>query len=245
VAERISYGPGADRFGELYRPTGGTLRGVAVVIHGGFWRARYDLELGRPLAADLAAHGYVAWNIEYRRVGGGGGWPATVEDVGAAIDRLADLDLGVDASRVVAIGHSAGGHLAVWAATRRGARVPLAAAVAQAGVLDLQLAARDRHGDTAVLDFLGGGPDDVPERYAAADPTGLAPPPVPVLCVHSRADDVVPFAHSEAYVAAAGERALLHEVAGDHFTVIDPQDESWQYVRDALPELLDGRLPAR
>jgi len=244
VSERVAYGPGPAQFGELYRPASARHPGVVVIVHGGFWRARYDCALGRPLAADLAAAGFTAWNVEYRRVAAGGGWPATVEDVSAAIDHLASLD--VDASRVVAVGHSAGGHLAVWAAAARpAARVRLAAAVSQAGVLDLGTAARTGVGQTAVQDLLGGGPSEVPEHYAAADPIRHVPPPVPVLCVHARADDTVPIAQSEAYVAAAGDRARLVEVPGDHFTVIDPAHESWALVRDALPALLAGHLPAR
>jgi acetyl esterase/lipase len=109
------YGSDPAQFGELSLPDGVPL-GTVVVIHGGFWRARYDLSLGRPLAADLAARGYAAWNLEYRRALAGGGWPATFEDVAAGIDLLATLP--VDTSRVVAVGHSAGGHLAAWAAGR-------------------------------------------------------------------------------------------------------------------------------
>jgi acetyl esterase/lipase len=249
AVERIPYGTDPAQFGELYRPDGtGPLgtgpRGTVVIVHGGFWRARYGLELGRPLARDLAGRGYTCWNIEYRRVATGGGWPATMDDVAAAIDRLADLD--VDAGAVVAVGHSAGGHLAVWAAGRRDARVPLAAAVSQAGVLDLVAAADTGVGGTAVLDLLGGAPTEVPDRYRRADPIARVPLAVPVLCVHARADDTVPFAQSEAYVTAAtraGATAALREVAGDHFTVIDPEDDGWAVVRAALPDLLAGRLP--
>ena len=115
----VSYRYGSDpaQFGELTLPDGRAL-GTVVVLHGGFWGARYDLSLGRPLAADLAARGYAAWNLEYRRSGNGGGWPATFEDVAAGIDLLATLP--VDPSRVAAIGHSAGGHLGAWAAARAG-----------------------------------------------------------------------------------------------------------------------------
>jgi acetyl esterase/lipase len=208
-----------------------------IVLHGGFWRTRYDLGLGRPLAADLAGHGFTAWNVEYRRVGDGGGWPTTGEDVAAAIDQLAELD--VDSTRAVAVGHSAGGQLAVWAAGRTRARVPLAGAVAQAGVLDLGAAYRERLSNGAVADFLGGTPETVPDHFRAADPLVAAPLAVPVLCVHARADDNVPFAQSEAYVAA-GDTARLVEVPGDHFTVIDPRHESWALVRGALPELMAG-----
>jgi acetyl esterase/lipase len=238
---RIAYGSHPAQFGELSLPRHVEHPGTLVIVHGGFWRARYELDLGRPLAADLAAHGFTAWNIEYRRVGNGGGWPATADDVAAAIDRLAELD--VDTSGVVAIGHSAGGHLAVWAAGRTRARVPLCAAVAQAGVLDLVGAHRERLGSDAVAAFLGGSPAELPERYRAADPLVAAPLDVPVLCVHAPDDDAVPLRQSETYVANAGPSAALRVVPGDHFTVIDPDDPSWRLVRDALPELLAGRLP--
>ncbi|MFA6298435.1 MAG: alpha/beta hydrolase, partial [Nocardioides sp.] len=153
---RIAYGDDPSQYGELYLPEG-TPRGVVVVIHGGFWKAAYDASLGRPLATSLAAEGWAAWNLEYRRVGNGGGAPATFDDVSAGIDRLADLDL--DTSTVVTLGHSAGGHLAAWAATRGHdpawpGRVPVTAVVSQAGVLDLRSAAEDDLGDGAVRALL-------------------------------------------------------------------------------------------
>ena len=240
--QRIAYGAHSEQFGEISRPAHRLHDGVVVIIHGGFWRARYALDLGRPLARDLAGRGFTCWNIEYRRVGNGGGWPTTLDDVGAAIDHLAQLD--VDTSRIVTIGHSAGGHLAVWAAGRSAPAVPVTAAVAQAGVLDLDAAVRDRLGNDAVADFLGGAPRDIPERYSAADPVAAVPVSAPVLCVHARADDTVPIAQSESYVAAAtaaGAVATLHEVPGDHFSVIDPADDSWALVRAALPDLVDVR----
>lgn len=250
---RIDYGSDESQFGELTRADAEPVVGTVVIVHGGFWRARYGLELGRPLARDLAGHGYDCWNIEYRRVGNGGGWPATLEDVAAAFDRLADLD--VDATRVVAIGHSAGGHLVTWAGGR--AKLPVGtpgaapavtvtAAVAQAGVLDLAVAQRTGVGGTAVSDLLGGTPAQVAERYAAADPIRQVPLAVPVLCVHAPGDDTVPIALSRAYVAAAsaaGGAAALREAAGDHFTVIDPAGPAWSIVRAALPALLAGHLP--
>jgi acetyl esterase/lipase len=236
----VSYGSNPTQFGELYFPQRADHTGTVVVIHGGFWRARYDLDYGRAISADLAAHGFAVWNIEYRRVGNGGGWPTTADDVATAIDHLAELD--VDTSAVVAIGHSAGGQLAVLAAGRTNPRVPLAAVVSQAGVLDLVAAHREQLGAGAVAAFLGGTPEDVPDYYRAADPLAAAPLAVPILCVHARADDDVPITQSEAYVARGGQ-AMLHEVTGDHFAVIDPTHASWQLVRAALPRLLDGRLP--
>jgi dipeptidyl aminopeptidase/acylaminoacyl peptidase len=133
-----------------------------------------------------------------------------------------------------------------WAAGRPAPHVPLTAAVSQAGVLDLRTAVSERLGNGAVLDFLGGAPDEVPDRYRSADPLAAVPLAAPVLCVHARADDTVPIAQSETYVAAArsdGAPARVLEVPGDHYTVIDPAHPSWALVRESLPDLLDGRLP--
>jgi acetyl esterase/lipase len=254
------YGAHPAQFGELWLPDpaahDGAPLGTVVIIHGGFWRARYDLDLGRPLAADLAARGYAAWNLEYRRALAGGGWPGTFEDVAAGIDLLATLP--VDTSAVIAVGHSAGGHLAAWAAGRSklppgapGAPgesfVPLAGVISQAGVLALADAARERVGETAAPDLMGGGPDHLPEEYRLADPIAAVPAPAPVLCLHSRGDDTVPFSYSERYVAAAraaGGRAGLVELSGDHFTLVDPAAPDWAAVIAALPGLPAGRHPA-
>ena len=241
------YGPGPAQFGELWLPDRPAL-GTVVIIHGGFWRARYNLILGRPLAADLAARGYAAWNLEYRRCGDGGGWPTTFEDVAAGIDLLATLP--ADTARVVAVGHSAGGHLGVWAAGRAGLpdgapgarpQVAVTGVVAQAGVLTLADCARDGVGGTAALDLMGGSPDERPELYRLADPIAAAPVPAAVLCLHSRADTNVPYSYSERYVAAsqaAGGQARLVETFGDHFTLIDPASADWAIAVGALPDLL-------
>ena len=241
------YGPDPAQFGELWLPSV-TPAATVVIVHGGFWRARYDLSLGRPLAADLAQRGYAVWNLEYRRVGAGGGWPATFEDIAAGIDVLAELP--VATTRVAAIGHSAGGHLAAWAAGRAGlppgapgARplVAVSAVIAQAGVLALADCAREGVGGTAALDLMGGPPRDLPQRYQLADPIAAVPVEAAVLCLHSRSDGAVPFACSERYAAAAtraGGRARLHETDGDHFTLIDPHSADWRMAANALPGLL-------
>lgn len=255
---RITYGSDPSQYADLHLPSGTRRPGTVVVIHGGFWRSGYGSDLGTPLAVDLAARGWVAWNIEYRRVGGGGGWPRTLTDVAAAIDALAGVAAGgehgtIDTTRVVAIGHSAGGQLAAWAASRPalgsaspsrftgGTSVPVTGVVSQAGVLDLTTAADDGVGGSAVPDLIGGSPTKVPERYDVADPTRLLPLGVPVHCVHGRDDGNVPFCQSQDYVAAAtdaGDPAVLHEVPGDHFTLIDPSSAAWKTVVGLLPTLL-------
>ena len=248
IPSRHHYGAGPSQFGDLYLPVKTRGRGVVVIIHGGFWLAQYDLSYGAPLAHDLAGRGYAAFNLEYRRVGDGGGWPRTLEDVAAGLDMLASLP--VDISRVVLVGHSAGGQLAAWAAGRpalsagnpgAGPKVTATAAVCQAGVLDLRTAQEQQVGGTAVPDFLGGTAAQVPGRYRIADPIERIPLPVPVLCVHSRDDQVVPYNQSEDYVHAAssaGESASLITVTGDHFTLIDPTSAAWLTVVERLPALL-------
>jgi acetyl esterase/lipase len=155
---------------------------VAVVIHGGFWRDAYDRSLMDGLCRDLASAGWAAWNLEYRRLGGGGGWPQTFDDVAAGIDHLGSLV--EDPRVVVTIGHSAGGHLAFWAAVRREPRVRVTHAVAQAGVVDLVEAARLGLSRSAAEELLGGSPAAVPERYELASPAARLPLRVPQLLVH-------------------------------------------------------------
>jgi acetyl esterase/lipase len=249
---RIVYGPHPSQFAELFLPAGAGPFPVVVVVHGGFWRDIYKADLGEPLAFDLAdKHRIAAFNLEYRRVGGDGGWPNTLLDVAAAVDALAGAaqqasDGRLDLSRVAAVGHSAGGHLAAWLAARHrvpenapGAkpRVRLKGAVSQAGVLDLVDASEQRLGAGAVDAFLGGGPEALPERYAAASPIALLPLGVPVVCVHGEADDTVPIRQSERYVAAAraaGDPARLVALRGaGHFEVIDVRDPAWRACKQA------------
>jgi acetyl esterase/lipase len=244
---RHPYGSEPDQYVELHPPARPRKAGTVVVIHGGFWLAGYDASLGRDLAADLARRGWASVNLEYRP-SDRGGWTVTFDDVAAGIDRLADLD--VDSGTVVAVGHSAGGHLAVWAAGRAGLptsapgaapRVTLTGVITQAGVLDLATAARNGVGGRAVQRLLGGTPEQVPERYAVADPIARLPITVPVVCVHSRADDLVPFAQSAAYVDAANGMARLVEVDGDHFAHLKPKSAAWAAVVGQLPGLLAPR----
>ena len=223
MASRHSYGPDASQFGDLYE---GGDRGVAVLIHGGFWRDRYDLTLMDPLAEDLAARGWTVWNIEYRRLGSGGGVPATLDDVGAAIDHLAEL--GLDSGQVVAIGHSAGGHLAAWAATREDPRVPLTGVVSQAGVLDVRRAWELGLSNDVARELLDG---DL-ARCAIASPIDRLPLSAPALLVHGSRDDVVPLEISEAFAAASGAELAVFD--SGHFGHLDPENPMWKAVVEWL-----------
>lgn len=216
MASRHNYGDDPSQYGVLYGEGP-----VVVVIHGGFWKAQYDLTLMNALCEDLAQRGFTAWNIEYRRLGNGGGVPATLDDVGAAIDHLATLDL--DLSRVVAIGHSAGGHLAAWAATRESPRVPVTHVVAQAGVLDLQRARELRLSDGVVDRFLGGA------DTALASPIERLPLGVPTLLTHGALDDTVPLEISERFAAASGATLVVEPEEG-HMGHIDPANPLWKAV---------------
>jgi acetyl esterase/lipase len=259
---RYPYGSDPSQYGDLHLPLGPRFPGVVVVLHGGYWRSRYGAELGAPLAQDLAAHGIVAWNLEYRRAGNGGGWPETFDDVAAGIDLLAELARrhALQLSRVTALGHSAGGHLAVWAAGRgklpvgspgrardSAPLVPLTAVVSQAGLLDLHQARLLNLSDGAVVNLLGSSPDEDPTRYLLADPLPQAPLSVPVYAVVGSDDSTVPAEQSRAYTAAcnagrtsdpAAAPAQLVEVPGDHYDLIDPHSEAYAVCRALLMDTL-------
>lgn len=213
---------------------------LVVFVHGGFWRAAYDRAHCGPLAADLAARGWPVATVEFRRVGQpGGGWPGTFDDVAAAVRAAPRLlaeagrpDLA--AGPPIVAGHSAGGHLALWCA--RTAPDAVAAVLALAPVCDLRTAYDRGLGDGAVAELLGGGPHEVPERYATADPMAHPRPDAPTVLVHGTDDDRVPVDLSRGYAAGTGAR--LVELPGvEHFGVIDPESAAWPAVLGALTEI--------
>jgi pimeloyl-ACP methyl ester carboxylesterase len=215
LASRHSYGDHPSQFGELHE--GG--ENVAVLVHGGFWRARYALDLERDLVPDLVGRGWTVWNIEYRRLGDGGGWPQTGADVVAAIEALP-----VEAARLVAIGHSAGGHLAAWAS----AHTRIDGVVSQAGALDLYDLYRRGTSDHVVRQFLGGSPDEVPERYEAATPR--PPAGMPLLLVHGALDEDVPVEISRDF--GTGELVVIEDEG--HMEHLEPGSRCWQAVVEWL-----------
>jgi len=252
----LRYGPHRAQTAELWRPQGvtGDLP-VVVLIHGGFWRQIYTKHLMHRLARAVVAHGWVAYNIEYRRVGpfGSGGWPETFEDVATAIDALREVDR-IDLRHIVTCGHSAGGHLALWAGTARTtsastspatSAVPIAAAISLAGVVDLVEAARLNLGAGAVQALMGGGPDRFPQRYAWGSPAASLPLGIRQFLLHGEADSTVPASLSAGYVERAlslGDEAEYVPLAdAGHMEMIAPRGVAF----GALTARLDLIVPPR
>ncbi len=250
---RLSYGADPVQFGDLYLPSSAGPHPVVVMIHGGCWQQRWGLEaLGR-LCQALADDGVAVWSIEYRRLGGGGGWPTTFTDVAAAADFLREIAprWALDLSRVISAGHSAGGHLALWLAGRHripsdselyAARpLPLRGVVSLAGIADLADGIKRSICDGACHEVVGGMPSAFPERYRAASPVALLPLGVPQWLIVGRDDDLVPAAHVEQYAQVATRHDEVHlrllPDAG-HFEIIVPGTAAWTTVRQAILSLL-------
>ena len=202
---------------------------VVVLVHGGFWKLEHDRRHTREMAGELAARGHLVATPEYRRVRGGGGWPVTCADVRDAVTRLPALldGLGLAGGPVTVVGHSAGGHLALWLATTE---VPVRRVVGLAPVSDLGVAISLGLGDRATQAFLGGAEPE------PADPMVLFErrPDAEILLVHGDADEDVPVSLSRGFVAAH-PWVQLHEVAeAGHMDLIDPRSRAWPVVRSAL-----------
>jgi acetyl esterase/lipase len=214
---RVAYGPEPLQFGDLRVPGGDGAAPLAVVIHGGYWQAQWNLIHTGHLCVALARAGIATWNLEYRSVGvPGGEWPAAGEDVALALAAVARLPFPHD-GRVVLVGHSAGGQLALWAAKR--ARVPV---VALAPVSDVRDAAARRGPESAPARFMA------PGHFGDGSPLELLPLGVRQIVIHGTADEDVPYEMSERYVAAAGGEAELVTLDGaGHFDAIDPQSPAF------------------
>ncbi|MEO8971908.1 MAG: alpha/beta hydrolase [Ktedonobacteraceae bacterium] len=263
-AIRLFYGTDPEQFGELFLPPGSGPHPVVVLLHGGFWRNRYGLSLMMAAASDLTQRGIAAWNVEYRRVGDpGGGWPGTLQDIAHATDYLQQLAASypLDVQRIITVGHSAGGQLALWLAARSrigqkaGAQsafpnlfdcspvVSPIGAISLAGMCDLVEAWKLNVGDGVVTAFLGGSPESVPERYAQSSPAALLPMGVPQILIHGTEDPHVPIALSRTYLAAAqeaGDRVNLIELPGiGHSPLKEPGSVVWPVTVEAIQHLLE------
>jgi acetyl esterase/lipase len=248
---RIEYGQEREQFGDLYLPDGTGAHPVLVVIHGGRWQMSSSLRGIAAACASLAQGGLAVWNVEYRRLGiARGGWPGTWEDVASATDYLRELapQYALDLNRVIALGHSAGGPLALWLAGRhrlpsssplyRADQVRLVGVVSSAGVNDLRAGYDRNMGDGVLNDLLGGGPDRFEDRYASVSPPDLLPYGVPQLLIHGTADRMVSISVSEDHLRVAresGDSAELVTIPGaDHFQIRDPASPYWPPARDAI-----------
>jgi acetyl esterase/lipase len=251
---QVEYGAQTDQIAEIVAPAAGSNLGLIVVIHGGFWRAQYDRGYTAAQCVALAHAGYAGAALEYRRVGGGGGWPATFLDVAAGTDALPGLLGGlVDPTNVILIGHSAGGHLALWAAGRhllppdapgrRTEPAPLRGVIALGAVADLGWSFRHTLGSHAAVGLLGCVPADDPEgRWSAADPALLLPSGVRTILLHGEDDDAVPPGCPASYVAAArvaGDPSEFRLLPGvGHYEFMDPRSAAWPPVISAVDDLM-------
>jgi acetyl esterase/lipase len=261
---RIAYGNDPSQVGELRIPVGPGPHPVAVLIHGGCFKAAYaTLRDLAPMGDVLKKMGIATWNIEYRRLGQpGGGWPGTYLDVGRAVDHLRVLagPHALDLARVVVVGHSAGGHLAMWAAGR--GRVPAGSdlhvadplsvrgVLNLAGPVDLTENIPGYEGmcrDTVITDLLGGAPATVPGRYAQASPMRLLPLGIPQVLLLGEYDEFLPRPLAEAYARAAAQAGdpirLIFITGVGHFEIASPYAVTWPQVASAILALLDGTLP--
>jgi acetyl esterase/lipase len=238
---RATYGKESSQFVDFRFPASNPAAAIVIMIHGGFWRQRYDLAHAGHLCAALTADGLTTANIEYRRVGEpGGGWPGMFDDIQAALESVR-MRHGGD-KPVVVVGHSAGGHLSLLTATQQQG---LAGVVALAPVACLRTAWQQRLGDGAVAELLGGPPEAVPERYVFACPS-LHRARAPRVLIHGTADDIVPLKVSHDYLTARSAESdvvrLVELPGADHFDLIDPRSASWGTVVTEIKNMADTGL---
>ena len=232
--ERVAYGADPNQFLEVRLPRTTEPHSALLNIHGGYWRAKNDLAHAGHLCETLRAAGVATFNTEYRRVGNaGGGWPGTFEDIRSAyrLVQQAHSRFHLDPNRLVVMGHSAGGQLALCLAAHEPS---VGRVISLAGVVDLKSAFALHLSHDAVAEFLGGKPDAVPEHYREADPMEISIPHARQWLIHGTEDDTVPPEFSRDYVLQkkkAGESVELLEILhAGHFELIDPASEAFKLV---------------
>jgi acetyl esterase/lipase len=259
--QRIPYGPGPQQFGDLWLPATPNPP-LVVFFHGGWWKSEYDLGYAGYVCSALKAAGIATWSVEYRRVGEtGGGWPTTFQDVAAGFAFVPTLAKThpLDLTRVITMGHSAGGHLAFWVAGMHhlgpvgelhtpAHTVPLRGCIALAGAVDLQLTidlsgtSNFAHDKQEVYDLIGGTPHDHPDRYRQANPGDLLPFNIPQILIQGTDDSQIPPELPTRWAEKArrlGDTATVNIIPhADHFDVVDPESKAWPTVMDAVKKLL-------
>lgn len=257
AGERIAYGPAPPQFGVLRLPSGSGPHPVIALIHGGCWLAQFDYQYFEHFAQRLATAGFATWNIEYRRVGDdGGGWPGSFQDIATALDQLRVLaaDYPLDLDQVITAGHSAGGHLALWAGMRqqltsssplyRPEPLPLRGAIGLAPIVDLAAYRVGPAGSchAAVDALLGGGPDAMPTRYRETSPAEALPLDLRLELISGDQDSIVAAGPVEAFAARArqaGDVVATHSLAGaGHFDLAVPTRQNWPLILRLAQELL-------
>jgi acetyl esterase/lipase len=236
--ERVAYGADPNQFLEVRLPSAKAPHPVLLNIHGGFWRAKYDLAHAGHLCEALRVSGFATFNLEYRRIGNpGGGWPGTFEDIRSAYRFIQQEHsrFHLDVDRLVVMGHSAGGQLALCLAAHESS---LHSVISLAGVVDLKKTFAMHLSHDAVVEFLGGTPDAVPEHYREADPMEMSIPHARQWLIHGREDDTIPADFSRDYVAQkkkAGESAELVEIPGaGHLELIDPASSAFKQIETVV-----------
>ncbi len=246
---RIAYGTHPEQFGDLYLPQTGKHHPVIILLHGGCWRAEFGLSALGQLSKSLTKLGFAVWNLEFRRLGNGGGWPVTFEDVALGADKLKKIadTHSLDLSNVTTMGHSAGGHLALWLAGRHHlpaeshlrsfAPLSIHHVVSLAGIPDLNTGVSGNICRGACQELAGGLPNDIPDIYLQASPHNLLPFNIPQWHLVGEQDPIVPVKHLKTYVETAQQYEPAHLVVIPdigHFEMIMPNTISWKYIKKAL-----------